>query len=52
MATAELEGKPTSLPDGEQVLVPDEEANEAMLEDFTSSRLHAVVKVSSGASWS
>jgi polyisoprenyl-teichoic acid--peptidoglycan teichoic acid transferase len=34
MATAELEGKPTSLPDGEQVLVPDEEANEAMLEDF------------------
>jgi polyisoprenyl-teichoic acid--peptidoglycan teichoic acid transferase len=34
MATAELEGKPTSLPDGEQVLVPDEEANEATLEDF------------------
>jgi polyisoprenyl-teichoic acid--peptidoglycan teichoic acid transferase len=34
MVTAELEGKPTSLPDGEQVLVPDEEANEAILEDF------------------
>jgi anionic cell wall polymer biosynthesis LytR-Cps2A-Psr (LCP) family protein len=34
MATAELEGKPNSLPDGEQVLVPDEEANEAILEDF------------------
>jgi LCP family protein required for cell wall assembly len=34
MATAELEGKPTSLPDGEQVLMPDDEANEAILEDF------------------
>ena len=34
MATAELEGKPTALPDGEQVLVPDEEANEVILEDF------------------
>ncbi len=34
MATAELKGKPTSLPDGEQVLVPDEEANEDILQDF------------------
>jgi LCP family protein required for cell wall assembly len=34
MTTAELEGKPTSLPDGEQVLVPDDEANEAILQDF------------------
>jgi polyisoprenyl-teichoic acid--peptidoglycan teichoic acid transferase len=34
MATAELKGKPTSLPDGEQVLVPDEEKNEAILEEF------------------
>jgi LCP family protein required for cell wall assembly len=34
MATAELKGKPTSLSDGEQVLVPDEEKNEAILEEF------------------
>jgi polyisoprenyl-teichoic acid--peptidoglycan teichoic acid transferase len=34
MASAELEGKPTSMPDGEQVLMPDDEANEAILEDF------------------
>jgi polyisoprenyl-teichoic acid--peptidoglycan teichoic acid transferase len=34
MASAELEGKPTSMPDGGQVLVPDEEANEAILQDF------------------
>jgi len=34
MATAELEGYPTSLPGGEQVLMPDEEANEAILQDF------------------
>ena len=34
MVTAELKGKPTSLPDGEQVLEPNEEANEAILEDF------------------
>ena len=34
MTTAELEGHPTSLPDGEQVLMPDEEANEAILQDF------------------
>jgi polyisoprenyl-teichoic acid--peptidoglycan teichoic acid transferase len=34
MVTAELEGKPTSMPDGGQVLVPDEEANEAILQDF------------------
>ena len=34
MTTAELEGQPTSLPDGEQVLVPDDEANEAILQDF------------------
>jgi LCP family protein required for cell wall assembly len=34
MTTAELEGNPTSLPDGEQVLVPDDEANEAILQDF------------------
>ena len=34
MSTTELEGHPTSLPDGEQVLMPDEEANEAILQDF------------------
>jgi polyisoprenyl-teichoic acid--peptidoglycan teichoic acid transferase len=34
MNTAELEGHPTSLSDGEQVLMPDDEANEAILEDF------------------
>jgi polyisoprenyl-teichoic acid--peptidoglycan teichoic acid transferase len=34
MATAELEGYPTSLPGGAQVLIPDEEANEAILQDF------------------
>jgi len=34
MTTAELEGNPTLLPDGEQVLVPDDEANEAILQDF------------------
>jgi polyisoprenyl-teichoic acid--peptidoglycan teichoic acid transferase len=34
MTTAELEGQPTSLSDGEQVLVPDDEANEAILQDF------------------
>jgi polyisoprenyl-teichoic acid--peptidoglycan teichoic acid transferase len=34
MTTAELEGHPRSLPDGEQVLVPDDEANEAILQDF------------------
>jgi LCP family protein required for cell wall assembly len=33
MTTAELEGHPISLRDGEQVLVPDEEANEAILQD-------------------
>jgi polyisoprenyl-teichoic acid--peptidoglycan teichoic acid transferase len=34
MTRAELEGDPTSLSDGEQVLMPDDEANEAILEDF------------------
>jgi LCP family protein required for cell wall assembly len=34
MTTAELEGQPKSLSDGEQVLIPDDEANEAILEDF------------------
>jgi polyisoprenyl-teichoic acid--peptidoglycan teichoic acid transferase len=34
MVTAELEGHPEILSDGEQVLIPDEEANEAILEDF------------------
>jgi LCP family protein required for cell wall assembly len=34
MTTAELEGYPTYLRDGEQVLMPDEETNEAILEDF------------------
>jgi polyisoprenyl-teichoic acid--peptidoglycan teichoic acid transferase len=34
MTTAELEGHPKSLSDGEQVLVPDDEANEAILQDF------------------
>jgi polyisoprenyl-teichoic acid--peptidoglycan teichoic acid transferase len=34
MTTAELEGQPKSLSDGEQVLMPDNEANEAILKDF------------------
>src|SRR5215218_7035495 len=34
MTTAELEGHPKFLHDGEQVLVPDDEANEAILQDF------------------
>jgi polyisoprenyl-teichoic acid--peptidoglycan teichoic acid transferase len=34
MTTAELEGHPTFLPDGEQILVPDDEVNEAILQDF------------------
>jgi anionic cell wall polymer biosynthesis LytR-Cps2A-Psr (LCP) family protein len=34
MTTAELEGNPKFLHDGEQVLVPDDEANEAIVQDF------------------
>jgi polyisoprenyl-teichoic acid--peptidoglycan teichoic acid transferase len=34
MTTAELKGTPTYLPDGAQVLMPDDEANEAILQDF------------------
>ena len=34
MASAELQGYPTTLPGGEQVLMPDEEANEEILQDF------------------
>ena len=34
MTRAELEGHPKSLSDGEQVLEPDGEANEAILQDF------------------
>jgi LCP family protein required for cell wall assembly len=34
MYTAELEGSPTSLRGGEQVLMPDKEANEEILQDF------------------
>ena len=34
MVTSELEGHPESLSDGEQVLIPAEEANEEILEDF------------------
>ena len=34
MTTAELEGQPKFLSDGEQVLVPDDEANEVILQDF------------------
>ncbi|HEX5911513.1 MAG TPA: LCP family protein, partial [Rubrobacter sp.] len=34
MTTVELEGHPKSLSDGEQVLEPDGEANEAILQDF------------------
>jgi hypothetical protein len=35
MTTTELEGYPKFLSDGEQqVLVPDDEANEAILQDF------------------
>jgi polyisoprenyl-teichoic acid--peptidoglycan teichoic acid transferase len=34
MSTAELEGHPIYLSDGAQVLAPDDEANEAILQDF------------------
>src|SRR5918995_1823657 len=34
MTTSELEGHPESLSDGEQVLIPAEEANEEILKDF------------------
>src|ERR687889_2410499 len=34
MTTSELEGHPESLSDGEQVLIPAEEANEEILQDF------------------
>jgi hypothetical protein len=34
LTRAELEGNPKFLSDGEQVLVPDVEANEAILQDF------------------
>ena len=34
MTTAELKGYPTYLPSGAQVLMPDYEANEAILQDF------------------
>jgi LCP family protein required for cell wall assembly len=34
MTTTELEGNPKFLSDGEQVLVPDDEANGAILQDF------------------
>ena len=34
MATAELEGHPTNLDGGKQVLIPDEDTNEAILQDF------------------
>ncbi len=34
MRFAQLKGKPETLPDGNQVLVPDEQANERILENF------------------
>jgi polyisoprenyl-teichoic acid--peptidoglycan teichoic acid transferase len=34
MSTAELEGHPIYLPDGEQVLMPETKVNEAILQDF------------------
>jgi polyisoprenyl-teichoic acid--peptidoglycan teichoic acid transferase len=34
MSTAELKGAPTYLPNGEQVLMPETKANEAILQDF------------------
>jgi len=34
MSSSELQGYPTTLPEGEEVLVPEEDANEAILEDF------------------
>jgi LCP family protein required for cell wall assembly len=34
MSTAELDGHPTYLPDGKQVLMPETKANEAILQDF------------------
>src|SRR5215210_6363634 len=34
MSTTELKGYPTYLPDGEQVLIPNTKANDAILQDF------------------
>ena len=34
MTSAELKGRPTYLPDGAQVLMPNDEANERILQDF------------------
>lgn len=34
MSSSELQGYPRTLPEGEEVLVPEEDANEAILEDF------------------
>lgn len=34
MTSEQLEGTPETLPDGDQVLVPDEDANEPILDDF------------------
>jgi polyisoprenyl-teichoic acid--peptidoglycan teichoic acid transferase len=34
MTSEQLKGTPETLPDGDQVLVPDEEANDAILDGF------------------
>jgi polyisoprenyl-teichoic acid--peptidoglycan teichoic acid transferase len=34
MSSAQLKGKPETLPNGDAVLIPDEQANERILEDF------------------
>lgn len=34
MSSAQLRGKPETLPNGDAVLIPDEQANESILEDF------------------
>jgi hypothetical protein len=34
MTSSELKGRPTYLPDGAQVLMPNDEANERILQDF------------------
>jgi LCP family protein required for cell wall assembly len=34
MRSAQLKGKPETLPNGDAVLIPDEQANESILEDF------------------
>jgi LCP family protein required for cell wall assembly len=37
MSSAQLKGKPETLPNGDAVLIPDEQANESILEDFRNN---------------